>query len=501
MIHFMRSLLWMVFLVLAVIGMDASVSRAEASAPGCGQAQVERLLGAPPPPGPSAHYIEPRGAVTPFYQWENNDGYCGEVSLMQAGLENGLWMSQFNTRLVCGAFFGLELEGSGASLLQAGNPLNPNGHGVNYNAQLDIEDPNTGASGPYDYAHVSLCGSNARLTTTTYPYTSGYQAANLGMAGYRDYMSWIKSRVIAGDQVTLAVLFNGGNDAQYDHEVTVIKIGTNHSPTDPAYYDDDVVYFDDHGVYTLRRNDQDEWGFAGNPAIPLGAGSDTHGCTPYVFAYRFGSLPRSRQAANADGAPAYSIVIPEDKEIVTGSGNEGRYGGGLFRISGPHNYGFAIAGPDDPRSETMPVVLKIVATSTLTNGEWRENPWDANSIPSAGNNYENPYIGAPSQVCNEGDCATNVQPAAMIMVLQATVSKLIPGVAYNLYEYDLPTLTGAETGAAAKLPIPTEDFNAHHARATYATSFKATKSTYTTDLLIRTSDQIVAFRAVPADAP
>ena len=420
---------------------------------------------------------------------------------MQAGLGSGQWMSQLNARLVCGAFFGLELDGSGASLLQAGHPLNPNGYGVNYNAQLLIEDPKTGASGPYDYAHVSLCGSNARLTTATYPYTTGQQGANLGMAGYRDYMSWVKRRVIAGDHVTLAVLINGGNDAQYDHEVTVIKIGTNHSPADPTYYDDDVVVFDDHGYYTLRRSNQGEWAFTGNPAIPLGAGSDTHGCTPYVFAYRFGSLPRSREAANADGAPAYSIVIPGDTEIETGSGNEARYGGGTFKITGPHNYGFAISGPVDPHNETMPVVLEILATSTLTNGEWRENPRDANSIPNAGFNYENPYIGPTSQACNEGECASNAEPAAMIMVLQATVRRLTPGVSYNLYEYDLPTLTGADTGAAAKLPIPTEDFNAHRARATYALSFKATKSTYTTEPLIRTSDQIVAFRAVPADAP
>jgi hypothetical protein len=65
----------------------------------------------------------------------------------------------------------------------------------------------------------------------------------------------------------------------------------------------------------------------------------------------------------------------------------------------------------------------------------------------------------------------------------------------------LPALTGADTGAAAALPIPTEDFNAHHKRASYAISFKAAASTYTTQPLIRTSDQIIAFRAVPADAP
>ena len=50
-------------------------------------------------------YIYPYPApksVVPFYQWENDNGYCGEVSMIQAGLNNGQWMSQYNARLVCG---------------------------------------------------------------------------------------------------------------------------------------------------------------------------------------------------------------------------------------------------------------------------------------------------------------------------------------------------------------------------------------------------------------
>jgi len=84
-------------LVFAVLGMGVLLipqQRAVAAAPGCGQAPVEALLGAPAPPGPSAHYIIPNGNVAPFYQWQSNTGYCGEVSLMQAALANGEWLSQ-----------------------------------------------------------------------------------------------------------------------------------------------------------------------------------------------------------------------------------------------------------------------------------------------------------------------------------------------------------------------------------------------------------------------
>lgn len=485
-------------LVLIMSQADFAVNHAQAAATGCGQAQVEKLLGAPAPPGASASYIYPRSSVKPFYQWESNNGYCGETSLIMAGLNNGQWMSQYNARLICGAFFGYETNGYGASLEQAGTPLTKN---FNQNAQLLIENPKSNVSGPYDFAHASLCGSNARLKMTTYPYTSGYKTANIGINGYKDYMSWIKSRVIAGDQVTIAVLFNGLDDPQYDHEVSVIKIGTNHSPTDPTYYADDVMYFDDHGAYTLIVNSQGVWDFTWNPSVPPGAGSDKSGCTPYVFAYSFGSLGKTRSAANASHAPAYSIVIPSNVATWTIAGNTSSSGTGTVTISGPHNYGFAVSGPADTQAVTKRIIVKILSTKRLVNGLWQSNPWDANSSPNAGNNYESPYIGAAVGSCDMGNCVTNTQPPAMEMTLQATVNSLQTGVAYNLYEYDFPTLTGADTGTAAALAVPTANFNANRGKATHMTSFTATGTTYTTPSLLRTSDQIIVFRAVAASAP
>jgi hypothetical protein len=487
-------------LALAALGILAAFSLtapAVASAPGCGQAQVEKLLGAPAPPGPSASYIYPRQGVTPYYQWESNNGYCGEVSLISSGMVNGQWMSQYSARLMCGAFAGLATNASGASLLQAGNPLRKV---PNYNAQLLIEAPGTGVSGPDDFAHSALCGANFQLRTLTYPYTTGFRHANLGLAGYQDYMQWIKAQVIAGNQVTIAVELNGGTDAQYDHEVSVLKIGTNHSPTDDAYYGDDVVYFEDHGVYTLKHKNG-TWFFALNPSIPLGAGDDTQGCTPYIFAYTFDSLPHTRAGANARGAPAYSIVLPGDTEIETGSGNTAANGNGQAAISGPHNYAFSVAGPIDPQGVILPALVSILRTESLVNGQWQRNPWDANSDPAAGNNYETPYIGGPIGQCNEGQCVSNTQPAAMLMSLQVTVSGLTPGTAYNLYEYDFPTLTGANTGSAAALDVPKQNFNANAGMASSITRFTATGPTYVSALIQTTSTEIAVFRAVAASAP
>jgi hypothetical protein len=285
--------------------------------------------------------------------------------MMQAGLNNGQWMSQFNARLVCGA--GLSQSGpNGACAAHHAQ--------VDYNAQLLIEDPGTGVSGPNTYADAAQYLSNSRLSAATF----SYSGQTTGLAGYEQYMSWVKQELIAGHQVTLAVLLNGGSDPQYDHEVAVIKIGTNHSPTDPTYYPDDVIYFDDPGVYTLSGST-----FTSNPAIPPGAGSESTGCTPFVFGYTFASLPNTRAGANRKGAQGYSIIIPGDQTIETYTGGSGY---ATVPIAGPHNYAFSVAGPEDPTGVTLPVALTI-AGPTATDGV--TNPLD----PIAGYDYENPMIG------------------------------------------------------------------------------------------------------------
>ena len=89
---------------------------------------------------------------------------------------------------------------------------------------------------------------------------------------------------------------NGGSDPQYDHEVAVIRLGTNYSVTEPTYYPDDVVYFT-ITVTTLFLVNR----FTSNPAIPPGAGAgfDSTGCAPYVFGYTLGSLANTRAGATA----------------------------------------------------------------------------------------------------------------------------------------------------------------------------------------------------------
>ncbi len=447
------------------IGLAASLCLAPAARPaepGCGQTLVD---------GSTApltwFYIYPRQPVKPFYQWENNDGYCGEVSMMEAGLSNGQWISQYNARLICGT--GLSQSGpDGACDAHYGQ--------MNFNAQLLIENPGTGVTGPETYANAAQCLANSRLSAVTYDYTK----QSSGIEGYQEYMSWVKQQVISGHQVTLAVMIKGGSDAQYDHEVTVMKIGTNHSPMDPSYYPDDVLYFDDHGAYALRGDEP-----TGYASIPPGAGSDSTGCTPFVYGYTFSSLAQTRDGANQGDAQAYSIVIPGERTIQTRTGGSGY---DTVPIAGPHNYAFSVEGPEDPAKETLPVALGILGP-TETDGT--PNPLD----PVAGYDYENPKIGRNLI----GIGCTNEQPELMTNVtLQATVSGLTPGVSYNLYEYEFSSITGP--GATAALAVPIDNFNANASLASAVTTFTSDGSIFT-HTVTTASDKIVVFRCVPADGP
>ena len=451
-----------------------------------------RVLTTPPPTNPQCvqssvspqeveppatkSYIYPSVSATPFYQWGSNTGYCGEVSLMQAGMANGQWMSQLNARLVCGGQAN-GIDGPlGAPLLQSG-PNQADGEtyckkypssGGDANTQLLLEN-----EAP---ENAATCLTNARLAYKTYDYTSGQ---NVGVAGYQNYMSWVKAEMIAGHQVTIGVL-DDDTEPVYDHIVTVLAIGTNHEPGDSSYYGDDVIFIDDHGVDTIT-NGPDE------PAIPPGAGN-TQGCTPYVFGYTFDKFGMTAAQYDAQGGGGDTGI--QYAEVIPGLPNQYNvFGGDGYDPGTPetgHNFAFSVSGAADSDGVTLPVALSI--TGSTTNGT--ANPADV----LAGFNYENPFIGTDPN----GDGCTNTLPQPMTITMQVTVSGLTPGVHYNLYEYDSGLITGV--GAAAALSVPTSHFNANASMATATTPFTPSSNTYVTSVT-KSSQKTVVFRAVPASAP
>lgn len=345
---------------------------------------------------------------------------------------------------------------------------------------VSYESPGDTIVGPYDFASAKSCLANAHLDATVY--ASALQPH--GQAGFEHFIGWVKSRLIAGDVVSIGILDRFGSDAQYDHEVTVVKVGTNHALDDARYYADDVLYWEDHGAYGVLldakpgASDLDP----ASPAVPPGA-ADNATCAPFLFGYQVSLLANTRDQANRDTSLAYSIVLPGAPGGETQDGGDGY--ASAVRVSS-RNFGFAASGLHDPTGVTRLVSVAIVASST----GGKANPRD----PVCGYAYESPYIGTSPT----GSGCSNAQPQAMSITLQATVHGLTPGVAYVLYEFQLPGVSG--TGAAAALPVPTSAFNRNAGRASHATPFNATASTYVHQVT-RLSSQVVVFRCVAASAP
>ena len=410
-------------------------------------------------------FISPAQPVTPFYQWQSQSGNCGETSMIQAGLNHGQWTSQFNARLLCGAQ-GNGLDGEpGVSLSQTGPDAFCGAHkdAPDYNAQLLLE--------PTAAANVNTCLSNYGLTFEQYDSAS----QPTGKAGYEDFMSWVKAQTIAGHQITLGVLEPGGSDPQYDHIVSVVKIGTNHDATDATYHGDDVLYIEDHGSLMFLGGKE-----TSNPAIPPQA-SNSKACIPYVYGYSFDDLGKTAAQGHKESAHAYSILVPGPSAKVMTGGDGASNNATAVMV---HDFATAVVGPAGAGQK--PVVLAITGTST--NG--KANPKDR----LAGFAYESPFVGNA-----DGDGCSNNPPASwMEMTFDVTVSELEAGTSYNLYEYSFDRIEGV--GSAAALAVPTTGFNANAAQATNVTPFTADNTTFTTSVT-RSSDKTIVFRAVAADAP
>ncbi len=437
------------------------------TAPWCNQT----LLGYAPPA--TAGTIAPRRPIRPFYQWQSNNGYCGEVSLLQAGMNNGLWASQFNVRSLCG------FQSQGDDGFPKGTPLSqsgPDGYCAANTNSLGVASAEVGSQLLIDNADASrgqnsvlTCANNAGLAAVRYITPSSLD----GQGAFQDFVVWVKKQIIAGHWVTAGVLTPGGKSDEYDHIVSIMSVGTNHAVTDSAYYADDVFTFDDHGAYTFDGTEPID-----NPATPPGAVPGSRRCTPYVFGVRVGDLAKTRASLNAlsTGQP-YAIALPK-------------------RSTNGHSlldYAFAVTGPLDDDGTTLPVVVSIAKAST--NGV--DNPRD----PKAGYQYEAPYVGTS----DKGDSCTNAPPTSwMDLQLRVEVEGLTAGKKYNLYRYIFDAVTAqagtTPVGTHVALAVPRAGFNGNRASATSAVTFTATGSTYAETLALR-SDRIAVFRAVPVEAP
>ena len=238
--------------------------------------------------------------LPPRIQWNANYGYCGEVSLISAGLYYGQYISQYDARAIASKNARQNLESS--QLL------------------LGVNDVATAKA-----MHLSATAFN----TAQQPNSTAF-------------LTWVKSNVTAGSPVVIGVFQNqsrfyglrnlNAGDAKYDHIVTVTGITSKYALTGTTkYYADDVLTFNDHGLWTKTPNGQPQ----------------------NAFSYSFGTFATTRQRANATAGPVYSLKSGAD-------------------------YGIAITGIIDVNRETVPVRL-----TTSTNAETPAMIRGSNTRPAA----------------------------------------------------------------------------------------------------------------------
>ncbi len=190
--------------------------------------------------------------IPPRLQWTANFGYCGEVSLISAGLYYGQYVSQYEARSIASKKTDQSKEGS----------------------QLLL-----GVNDAYAASQMHLNAVQWNSTSTQNP---------------QNFLAWVKENVASGYPVIISVFenrhsFDGSNDenagdTEYDHIVQVTGISSQHPLSKPAaYYADDVITLSDNGL----------WSPTGQPS--------------YVYRYASGAFQANRREANSTSHPIYSL--------------------------------------------------------------------------------------------------------------------------------------------------------------------------------------------------
>jgi len=144
--------------------------------------------------------------IPPRLQWGANYGYCGEVSMISAGLYYGQYLSQYDVRDIASP--GIAQNSEDSQLLLGKND-----------------------------------GAAAKRLRLAYELKS--------TSSNSDFYAWIKRHVVQGHPVITGIFTNTSNgDTEYDHIVPVVGFGSNY-PLKNGYYVDDVIVFSDN-YYTPK---------------------------------------------------------------------------------------------------------------------------------------------------------------------------------------------------------------------------------------------------------
>lgn len=244
-------------------------------------------------------------------QWMHNSGYCGETSLISAGLYYGQYISQYDVR---------------ALVTKAGDQISGS-------LLLGVND--------------TVAAQKLHLKYEEWDYDSEQNTDQ--------FLVWLKQNVVNGYPVALAVyanqtLFDTGSagDPDYDHIVSVTTLTSNHPLNDPTYYGDDQVGFSDNGLWE-------------NQNTPV-----------YYFNYSFDPFQASRSDANKPTAATYSLPICTSTNSIANYAiaiqGVADLNGDTLPVRIETDYNFENP-PIDMNSNTRPASMPINLTVTVSNLE------------------------------------------------------------------------------------------------------------------------------------
>lgn len=190
--------------------------------------------------------------IPPRLQWDANYGYCGETSLISAGLYYGQYCSQYRARAIA------------APRIPQNNP----------NSQL-LLGVNAGKAAAAMHLQAIEWKTATQKTT-------------------EQFLAWVKQQILSGRPVIIGLFMNefrfygeknrNAGDPDYDHIVPVTGISSAQPLTKAdQYFPTDTILYQDNGL----------WAPGGIP--------------PFEFRSSFAEFARNRAAANAPASPVYSL--------------------------------------------------------------------------------------------------------------------------------------------------------------------------------------------------
>jgi hypothetical protein len=267
----------------------------------------------------SAGLVPHGNPIPPRLQWEANGGYCGEVSLISAGLYYGQYISQYEARICA---IGKTPQDEGELLL-----------GVN--------DLRAAAK-----MHLRAEEWNGRRQKNS-----------------AQFLRWVRNHVLRGHPVAIGVFNNeyqlygktnpNAGHHGYDHIVPVLSVATHRrSSASRGAFATERLTFSDNGL----------WGTDGN--------------YPYFFTVRFGAFPKNRQQANAPRGPLYSLPAGQRSYGVAILGVKGDTL--PVRVWTSVNYESpAMRHHSNKRPAPMPLTLTVVVSGLTPGVNYRLYRYDS----------------------------------------------------------------------------------------------------------------------------